>query len=248
MRQSMLCLILIVLCFGICEVEAAIAYIDFFDGQVHEINSSNSTGPEDTVRIDYGYPGIGTTLNIVTGGEISKDCLVFEDGEVNLLGGEIAGNLFASNNSLITISDGLVGGLLYSLNDSKVSIYGGQFSSTVDAYGEITILGGTFQNMVRADAYGYIAISGGIFNDQLRVTQNSSMFIYGTDFTIDGLSVGYGPITAMSGTLSGILYSGEALNVSFDIFESASIVLIPEPATILLLGLGGLALLRRRKI
>lgn len=100
-------LFVISLFIAVCEVKAVIVWIDFFDGQVHEINSGNSTGEEEFVRVDYGYPGVGTTLNIVTDGKIAEDLSVFENGNVNLLGGEISKNLFASNNSQVTVSGNL---------------------------------------------------------------------------------------------------------------------------------------------
>ena len=50
-----------------------------------------------------------------------------------------------------------------------------------------------------------------------------------------------------SGVLTGTLHSGALLNNSFSISTDASITLIPEPATLSLLALGGLALLRRRR-
>jgi len=47
--------------------------------------------------------------------------------------------------------------------------------------------------------------------------------------------------------LTGTLLSGDPINNQFRIGNNAKIVLVPEPATIVLLGLGGLALLRRRR-
>lgn len=248
MRTRMVYLMLIVLCFAICEVEAAIVYIDFFDGQVHEINGSNSTGPDDIVRIDYGYPGVGTTVNIVSGGMIARDCLAFESSNVNVLGGEIGSNLFAQNNSQITVSGGAIGEFLWSFDDSQVAISGGHIGIEVNAYmnSQLTFSGGVIGYQLRADGYSNVIISGGQPGYELWATQHGVVTIYGSDFSIDGLNVGYGPITVASGILTGTLASGEAINNDFYIYDDASIVLVPEPATVLLLALGGLMLRKRR--
>ena len=47
--------------------------------------------------------------------------------------------------------------------------------------------------------------------------------------------------------MTGTLLSDDPINTQFRISENAKIVLVPEPATLLLLGLGGLALLRDRR-
>ncbi len=247
MRTRMVYLILIVLCFAICEVEAAIVYIDFFDGQVHEINSTISNSFE-IVRVDYGYAGVGTTLNIVPGGKIGLDCLAFENSEVNLLGGEIARNLVAFDNSRITVSDGEIGELLGASGNSQVTISGGHIGIEVDAYmnSQVTFSGGVLGYQLRANGHSHVIISGGQVGYELWATQNSIMTISGTDFSIDSFSVGYGEITATSGILTGTLASGEIINNNFYIYQDASIVLVPEPATVLLLALGGLMLRKRR--
>jgi hypothetical protein len=49
------------------------------------------------------------------------------------------------------------------------------------------------------------------------------------------------------GTLTGILANGDILNNTFSLIHTgADITFIPEPGTILLLGLGGLGVLRKR--
>ena len=59
---------------------------------------------------------------------------------------------------------------------------------------------------------------------------------------IDGIPADYGQITAPSGTLTGMLSSGEPISTDFCIYDDASIVLVPEPATVLLLTFGVLLL------
>lgn len=238
-------LILFVLVFAACKVEADLVWMDFCDGQVHEINSGNSTGEEEIVRVDYGYPGMGTTLNVVTGGKIAEDLLVFENGKANIMNGEITKNLFVFDDSRAVVYGGTIGEGLFSGGNSWVTVLGGIVGIEVDALenSRIDISGGIF-NYVIAGGYGELNISGGTFKNELTVIDDSIMTIYGTGFAINGLSVGYGPITASSGILTGTLASGELINNNF-ICENANIVLVPEPGTVLLLGLGALAMRKR---
>jgi len=248
MRTRMVYLILIVLCFVICEVEAAVVYIDFFDGQVHEINSSNSTGPEDIVRIDYGYPGVRTTVNLVPGGKIGYCLDTFENSNFTMSGGEIATHLSGSNDSHIAISGGEIGEEVLCGGNSQVTISGGYIGVELDAYmnSQVTFSGGVLGYQLRANGYSNVIISGGQPGYELWATQHGVVTIYGSGFSIDGLNVGYGPITVASGILTGTLASGEAINNDFYIYDDAAIALVPEPGTVLLLGLGGLFLLKKR--
>lgn len=243
-------LFVIVLCLGIYDVNvyADYVYVDFSDGGIHEINSGNSTEQFETVRVDYGYPGVETTLNVVTGGKITEGLCVFENGRMNLFGGEIGYGLFVFNDSRAVVYGGTIGEYLCSFSNSWVTVLGGVVGGEVDAFdnSRIDISDGIF-NYVRSDGYGQLNISGGIFNNELKATQDSIMTIYGTDFAVDGISVGYGPITTASGVLTGTLANGDLINSNFYIVENADIILIPEPTTVLLLGFGGISLILRKR-
>ncbi len=232
-----------------CVDAYAVFFVDFNDGGIHEINSGNSTGQFELVRVDYGYPGMGTTLNIVTGGKIAEALSVFENGNTNLLGGEISGNLFVYDDSRAIIYEGIIGEFLHSGGNSWVTVLGGVVGTEVDAFenSQIDISGGTF-SYVRADGYGQLNISGGSFGVELRATQNSVLTISGSNFTIDDIPVEYGTVTASTGILGGILTSGETIDVPFYTHEDAVMILVPEPAMILLLGLGALLLRKRTYI
>jgi len=159
-----------------------------------------------------------TTLNLIDGGEIVDWLNVFDYSVANIYGGSIGFELHTYDFSQATISAGSIAYDLMAFHDSRVSIYGGTIGDGVLArdFGEITI--------------------------------------YGSSFMVDGIPVGYGPITTgtinelgmLTGTLTGTLDSGELINNDFNIDPDASIFLVPEPATLLLIGLGTWFLRRNR--
>jgi hypothetical protein len=77
------------------------------------------------------------------------------------------------------------------------------------------------------------------------VAESGTINIYGSGFNYP-----FGSISATSGELIGTLSDGSAIDLTFDLASSGQIVLYqaPEPATLPLLALGGLAMLRRRNI
>jgi hypothetical protein len=83
---------------------------------------------------------------------------------------------------------------------------------------------------------------------------NGKLIINGSNFAIDGTPFVSGQITSILGgdfsnepsrRLTGILANGDIINNQFLIGNTAEIVLVPEPATLLLLGFG-MVMLRRK--
>ena len=83
-----------------------------------------------------------------------------------------------------------------------------------------------------------LTLSGGTLGGSLAAGGGSVVTLVGSDFFVDGVPVGYGPLSAESGRISGTLESGDALDADFTRDSGATITLVPEPGTAGLLALG----------
>jgi len=161
---------------------------------------------------------------IVSGGSVdSLDA--YDSSSVDISGGSVSYYLNAYNYSTVNISGGSVGRLE---DSSAVNISGGSVEGLCTwAFSTADISGGSITNL---DAY-----------DSSVVTFYGQNFHVGAGLTFDGERV------LGTGTLSGEWMDGTrwAVNI-FTNQPTANIFAIPEPATLLLLGLG--AVMVRRKL
>jgi len=90
----------------------------------------------------------------------------------------------------------------------------------------------------------FINIYGGSILTGLYPFVDGRINIYGANFNYP-----YGPITDISGTLTGTLFSGESVNWYFERLDASSIYLIPAPGALVLgsLGVGLVGWLRKRR-
>ena len=110
----------------------------------------------------------------------------------------------------------------------------------------MNIFGG-HADFVHANNFSTLNVSGGTFgsfwaHDSSTVTvcggsHHSVVTISGTGFNYP-----YGEIPDTSGTLTGVLANGDPINASFEIYDNASIVLVPEQAALVLLSIGAAGL------
>jgi len=121
---------------------------------------------------------------------------------------------------------------------------------TGDSTSSILMTGGSFQNSGSTVFNGSLDIFGGFFGSssrQLTVGATGTVEVFGSLFTLDGIPITPGMVTALSGVLAGVYESGSAFSWRFTRNPTGTLSLIPEPGTAWLLGAGlaGLALRRR---
>jgi hypothetical protein len=158
----------------------------FNDGGVHVIDYEI----EGYVSVDYGYPGIGTRLEIVTGGSIQRYLDMYNDGQVVVDGGSVGTDyeeygdgasardnsylslksgsiiaVWANDNSTVEIEGGSIPYGLVSWDNSGVSVSGGVMSELF-GFGDSTVevSGGTVNTWTVAGDNAEMMISGGQFN------------------------------------------------------------------------------------
>ncbi len=155
----------------------------------------------------------------------------------------------------INVLDG--GSIVYGLlgyEQSRINVSGGFIGMDLIVGGssQVNISGGIIGNKLASEGSSQVDISGGSIS-WLLLSNQSMIQIFGSDFLVDGQPFGYGELTSIDGgdwrdgQLAGTLLSGELIDAHFRIGQNARIVLIPEPASVMLLGLGGFFLRRRRR-
>ncbi len=220
----------------------AILYID--DVVSHTIDYS--TYKDDWVFLDYNMPGNpGTHVDIVDGGEVTL-ARAHNRSSITMNGGTVVRHLQATDDSSIIFSGGTVGGVLHATDNGRITMTGGHSANRVQAVGE-----------------SRITMSGGSVGNSLNVYYSGTIYLDGTDFEVNGIELTNGdklsdfvPLVEDDdhdkyiGTITGTLADQSPLNTAFFIFNTeiyagtADIYIIPEPCSLVLLGLGGLVLRR----
>ena len=139
---------------------------------------------------------------------------------------------------------------------SVLSLHAGHFAT-------INMTGGTIAGNLEAWNLSTITMSGGSVGGDLYVNFKGFIYLNGTDFDVNGIPLGYGDRLSdvgiftedgdtdrYTGTITGTLSDGfSSLNNDFEISHYgfgigiADIIIIPEPATIMFWGLGGIAMI-----
>jgi len=206
----------------------SMADIHYNDGFTYVIENTIN----EPVRVDYEVPGVSTKVILKDGGYINNFLYTYEDSLFDIVGGVLVYDCLSYGNSEVSFSGGLIGNGLYAFDNSKISLRGGENYGSMRAYGN-----------------SQVTFSGGVIGNYIAVNENSQITISGSNFAINDTPVGFGQYFAAdfaSGHITGILQNGDTLSNNFNITYDASIILIPEPTTLALLGLGGLALTKRK--
>lgn len=179
-----------------------------------------------------------------TGGETGANftsVLSFLDaqGQATVLGGAFSGGLDGARGTSVAVE--IFGGAF--TGDTAGSGDGAGFLA--DGSSKVEILGGVFHGAfgLLAREEGTVDILGGIFDGtaiDLATADNALIRVLGTSFDQP-----LGPLSALSGIISGAYRDGTPFELTFDRASGGeiSLILVPEPTPVLALFTGGLILL-----
>jgi len=206
--------------------------------------------------IDYRIRAWNNSQVTISGGQLYY-LQAYNSTEVNISGGLIRWRLRAYNSSQVSMSGGSIGGDLVADGSSQVTFSGGSINKQLYAYGtsQVSMSGGSIGWSLVAHYGSHVSFLGGSIGRELIADQSGVLTIHGSEFAVGGVPFGYGELTSIFGSwysnepyrhLTGILASGDLIDNDFRIGHNAKIVLVPEPATLLLLCLGAVILRRKR--
>jgi len=217
-------------------------YIYFDDGAVHKI--TDATHQNDFISLDYTtLNSPGTHLELSEGGKIFS-IYPYKTSTVSITGGIVNGNNVAIDtmgDNIVVITGGILIGDIAANNASRIFVSGGYFEDLF-AYDD-----------------GIVEVKGGLAQGDFGVFDHGTIYLYGNNFSVDGINLHAGDNLRdylslspkypdyLIGTIHGTLLDNSVLNNECWIWShsDASIIVIPEPATLSLLALG-VVLVRRK--
>ena len=169
------------------------------------------------VLIDYNKPGMNTTVIFEPGGAVTGDY-----------------DLYGYQDCRIILNGGVLNHDLNAYNNTKVTIYSGSINQFLYARDNsvVNLYGGTVGTISLQD--------------------NADLFVYGVSYALNGTPIDPGQIIEMPDktvTLSVTFETGGTMDYEV-LFrgsgQNSLALMIPEPATLGLLAVGGLTMLKRR--
>jgi hypothetical protein len=221
------------------------------DGEYHVIDY---TIPADTqIRVDYTSPQKYTTIEVTSQSYWPTSSYLNAHWDSTIINNGANFTLSATDNAKVIINSGScwAGGSAISGGAWGLSLSGNASAVINDGWNDFytggnskaTFNGGTISGGVLTEN-SIVDIYGGNITQLVGLFQNSTINIYG-----DSFNYGFGTIYAANNPFISITWTNNNHTYSsdFTMLDNEKIVLmpIPEPATLLLLGLGAL-LLRKR--
>ena len=179
---------------------------------------------------------------VIQEGDVYDYVGVFNDATVDMTGGIVTIVLSANDQSTVNVSGGVLG-RLGSGEFSTLNLSGDMETSELEVHNSSTMsmFGGNVGSM-KVGSSNPVNLHGGVISDYLKAV--STINIYGYGFYYNPLAGNY-----MGGQLTGFWLDDTPFSIDLYYEDEPSgplidtwshIVLIPEPVTILLLGLGAI--------
>jgi hypothetical protein len=223
--------VIITICLAVTVMAATVLYggtITFNDGGSHEFNSYTT----DTLAVEDSLGGNPTTLSLVSGTYVDNHYV------------------YAYDFSKLNVIDGYAYATL-SMDSSAVNIIGGEVMYPHSHNSSTTTVSGGECYRITAHDSSTLNLTGGDIT-YLSGYDSSIINVYGTNllFTINTGGGKYGEISGnwANGTAFYILLYNAPEIEGADTYSHINLVTIPEPATLLLLGFGGVILRRKKKM
>jgi len=181
-----------------------------------------------------------STLNMFGG---MTHVFAYDESTINVGGGDIP-TLCAHDSISVNVFGGSVYGL-YAYDTGNVNVCENAYVDILRTrgYSVATVSGGTL-DLISASQFGTVNLLGGLVSDYLAAGDSGIINIYGyyLDKSATGGHHGFGFVSGQwpDRTTFNIDLSGSATYSRIILHE------IPEPATVLLIGIGSIALRRRR--
>jgi hypothetical protein len=234
----------------------AIGAYDFNDGGSHTVDGTLPESPfpsgfnvTNNTHVNVVAGGISQfTVNVfdtssltMTGGLVQTSINGNDDSVINLIDGNVTGSFVARENAIMNMSGGTIGFNLYAQGSSSLTYSGGSVGSDVRAYED---------GQLYLDGTGFTAYSSA-YPGGVALSNGDELFSYGVFVDNSGIANDY-----YGGTVTGTMADSTVINLNFKINRFglyddgspiANIVITPEPMTLTLLAVGGLAVMRRRR-
>jgi len=204
------------------------------------------------------------TMNLL-GGSL-RDIGVSDRATFNIEGGLFQGQMESFDSSVININGGEVQEADLRARDSTtINIYGGNTTwnrAELWDYSLLNVYGGVWEGGASVWQFSTVNIYGGLWEGGIGASQFSTVNIYGGDMTLGRGRIRITDSARANVYYSSIIYKPDTHHVfvlGYRLLDGSEFMLdqftrteieqmnfIPEPATLLLFGLGGLLLRKRR--